>query len=283
MGKQTGEILLFNPGLAELRQLVIGRLVILVFNGTAECIEGRGGRGTTEEDDGATGNYQHGEDNCQGNPESAPALLAGLRGRGIAGYPRLPIDERRVGRRLRWWVWLLWRRRVWRIGRRCRLICLLRLYICAIIGERRRRCRNCGLIAGGISLAGSGIDGGRYLGCATYLVGECSVAYTYRITDMERTRNVLINVLLINESAVRAAKVSNRVALAIACLANFGMMGRGFRIVDHKLVIRSTPKSYYSCPKGGAACRALKRCFHWYSPTETMVTDESILILLSSK
>src|SRR5258707_3962005 len=130
MGKQTGEILLFNPGLAELRQLVIGRLVILVFNGTAECIEGLGGRGTTEEDDGATGNYQHSEDNCQGNPESAPALLAGMRGRGIAGYPRLPIGERRV-RRLRWCVRLLWRR-IWRIGRRWRLICLLR-HICAII------------------------------------------------------------------------------------------------------------------------------------------------------
>src|SRR5260370_38590514 len=108
MGKQTGEILLFNPGLAELRQLVIGRLVILVFNGTAECIEGLGGRGTTEEDDGATCNYQHGEDNCQGNPESPPALLAALRGRGIAGDPRMPIHEGRGGRGLRGNVWAVW-------------------------------------------------------------------------------------------------------------------------------------------------------------------------------
>src|SRR6266851_1965498 len=73
MGKQAGEFLLFNPGLAELRQLVIGRLVILAFNGTAERIKGLGGRGTTDDDNGATGNYQHGEDNCQGNPESARA------------------------------------------------------------------------------------------------------------------------------------------------------------------------------------------------------------------
>src|SRR6266567_2723426 len=253
MGKQAGEILLFNPGLTELRQLVVGRLVILAFNGTAECIEGLGGRGTSDQDDGATGNYQHGEDNCQGNPESAPALLAGLRGRGIAGYPRLSIGKRCVRRRLRWHVWLLWRRRIWCIGRRWRLVCLLR-HICAIISERRRSCRHCGLIAGDVPLAGSGLDRGRYLGRATYLVGECRVAYAYRITGIERTRNVLINVLLINESAVRAAKVNNRVALAIACLANFGMMGRGFCIIQHKLVIRSAADSQYSGSQDGATC-----------------------------
>src|SRR6266851_1965499 len=193
-------------------------------------------------------------------------VIQSLRGRGIAGYPRLPIGKRRVRQRLRWRIGLLWRRRVWRIGRRWRLICLLRLCICAIIGERRRCGRHCGLIARGIPLAGSGIDGGRYLGCATYLVGECRVAYTYRITGIERTRNVLINALLVNESAVRAAKVSNRVALAIACLANFGMMGRGFCVIQHKLVIRSAADSQYSGSQDGAACWALQRGFHEYSP-----------------
>src|SRR5258708_18386019 len=186
MGKQTGEFLLFNPGLAELRQLVIGRLVILAFNGTAERIKGLGGRGTTDDDNGDTGNDQHGEDNCQGNPESAPALLAGLRGRGIAGYPRLPIGKRRVRQRLRWRIGLLWWRRVWRIGRRWRLICLLRLGICAIIGERRRGGRHCGLVTRGTPPARGGIDGGRYLGCPPYFVGGFTVASTYPSTSIVR-------------------------------------------------------------------------------------------------
>src|SRR5260221_6779943 len=139
MGKQTGEFLLFNPGLAELRQLVIGRLVILAFNGTAERIKGLGGRGTTDDDNGATGNYQHGEDNCQGNPESAPALLAGLRGRGIAGYPRLPIGKRRIRQRLRWRIGLFWWRRVWRISRRWGVVCLLSLWAFGLIRRSKRR------------------------------------------------------------------------------------------------------------------------------------------------
>src|SRR5215470_11578732 len=139
MGEQAGEILFLNPGLAELRQLVIGRLVILVFNGATECIEGLGGRGTADKDDGATGNHQHGEDDCKGDPEPASALFARLGGWRIAGYPRLPVSEWGVGRLRRWGVGLLWRRRVWRIGRRWRLECLLRLRIGAIINERGRR------------------------------------------------------------------------------------------------------------------------------------------------
>jgi len=98
---------------------------------------------------------------------------------------------------------------------------------------------------------------------------------------MKRARDIAIKSLIIDERAIGAAQVGDSIVLAYETY--FGMMGRGFRIVDHKLVVRGTPKSYYSRPKGGAACRALKRCFHRYSPTETMVTDESILILPPSK
>jgi hypothetical protein len=73
-------------------------------------------------------------------------------------------------------------------------------------------------------------------------------------------RDIAIKSLIIDERAIGAAQVGNSIALAYETY--FGVMGRGFRIVDYKLVVWGAPKSYYSCPKGGAACRALKHCFH---------------------
>src|SRR6266851_5935649 len=80
------------------------------------------------------------------------------------------------------------------------------------------------------------------------------------IAGMKRARDIAIKSLIIDERAIGAAQVGDSIILAYETY--FGMMGRGFRIVDYKLVVRGAPKSYYSRPKGGAACRALKRCFH---------------------
>ena len=91
---------------------------------------------------------------------------------------------------------------------------------------------------------------------------------------MKRARDIALKSLLIDERAIGAAQVGDSIVLAYETY--FGMMGRGFRIVDYKLVVRGAPKSYYPHPKGGAACRALKHCFHKCPPAEKMVTGENI-------
>ena len=80
------------------------------------------------------------------------------------------------------------------------------------------------------------------------------------IAAIKRARDIAIKSLIIDERAIGAAQVGDSIALAYETY--FGVMGRGFRIVDYKLVVRGAPKSYYSRGKGGTACRALKHCFH---------------------
>jgi len=80
------------------------------------------------------------------------------------------------------------------------------------------------------------------------------------ITGIKRAWDIAIKSLVIDERAIGAAQVRDSIALTYKTY--FGVVGRGFRIVDYKPVVWSAPESYQFRANGGAACRALKHCFH---------------------
>src|SRR5258708_13658678 len=100
---------------------------------------------------------------------------------------------------------------------------------------------------------------GRLIRLAAPWIGRCPCHHTchfvckQRITNadviagMKRAWDIAIKSLIIDERTIGAAQVGDSIILAYETY--FGMMGRGFRVVDYKLVVRRAPKSYYSHPQ----------------------------------
>src|SRR5215472_996305 len=100
-------------------------------------------------------------------------------------------------------------------------------------------------------------DGSLILGVAPRIGrSSCHLVPKHRITNadviagIKRARDVALKSLIIDERAIGAAQIRDSIALAYKTY--FGVMGRGFRIIDYKLVVRGAPESYWSRAKGSA-------------------------------